>query len=158
MRNGSTSPVQVWFGDAGVWPSTGVFGTYFDSKMNKREFIKQLKETAETLKPLTESAMPGSLNWNGSTYAKSAEEKKPEPYALAWWSILTTVAELIEGQETPLSTKQIDYLNSLLFGGMGSFNDVSFDPNSVGQIAKDINDRLEKQRSALYDILRACES
>ena len=59
--------------------------------MNTREFIKQLRETAETLKPLTKSATLGSLTWNGTTYAKSNEEKKPEPYALAWWSILSTV-------------------------------------------------------------------
>jgi hypothetical protein len=119
--------------------------------MNKREFIKQLRETAETLKPLTESAMLGSLNWNGITYAKSTEEKKPEPYALAWWSILSTVAELIDAQETPLSEKQIAYLDRLLFGGMGSFNDFSL----AGKTAKSVNDRLDEQRSSLYAIFKA---
>jgi len=123
--------------------------------MNKREFIKQLKETAETLKPLRESATLGSLIWNGTKYAKSTEEKKPQPYALAWWSILSTIAELIDAQETPLSEKQTAYLNRLLFGGMGSFNDVSFDHNSVGQIAKTINDRLDEQRHALYDCFKS---
>ena len=123
--------------------------------MNKREFIKQLRETAETLKPLTESAMLRSLNWNGTTYAKGTQEKKPKPYALAWWSILSTVAELIDAQETPLSEKQIAYLNKLLFGGMGSFNDMSFDLNSVGQIAKTIKDRLNEQRRALYECFKS---
>jgi hypothetical protein len=123
----------------------------FTPIMNKSEFIKQLKETAEALKPLTESIMHGTLTWNGTKYAKTESEgKKPEPYALAWWSILSTVAELIDGQETPLSEKQIAYLDRLLFGGMGSFNDLSFDPNLVGDIAKSINDRLDKERRALY--------
>jgi hypothetical protein len=122
--------------------------------MNKHEFIKQLKETAETLKPLTESATLGSLTWNGTKYAKTEETKTPHPYALAWWSILTTAAELIDNQETPLSEKQMAYLHRLLFGGMGSFNDVSFDPNSAGHIAKIINDRLDEQRTALYNCFK----
>ena len=59
---------------------------------------------------------PGTLAWNGTKYAES-EEKKAEPYALAWWSILTTLAELIDCQETPVSEREIAYLNRLLFGG-----------------------------------------
>jgi hypothetical protein len=117
--------------------------------MNKSEFIKQLKETAEVLKPLTQSATPGGLTWDGAKYARSGE-RKPEPYALAWWSILTILAELIDRQETALSEKQIAYIDRLLFGGMGSFNDLRLDPNSFGGI----NKRLDEERQALYDTFK----
>ena len=81
--------------------------------MNTDAFINQLKEIADTLKPLTASSTLGSRVWNGNEYVKSNEEKKPDPYALAWCSILQTVAELIGGQETPISERQIAYLSRL---------------------------------------------
>ncbi len=123
--------------------------------MNKNEFIKQIRVTAMELKPLTESTARGAMTWNGSEYVKSVgEPKTPDPYALAWWFTLTAIAELIEAQETPLTVKQIAYLDNLLFGGMGSFNDLNFDPNSMGEIAGSINNRLNIQRSALYASFR----
>jgi hypothetical protein len=118
--------------------------------MNTREFTKQLREIAETLRPLTELITRETLTWDGAKYAKG-EQKKPEPHALAWWSTLSALAELIDRQETALSEKQIAYLDGLLFGGMGSLNDLSFDSNSVGDIAKTINARLDEQRHTLYD-------
>ena len=117
--------------------------------MNKIDFIKHLRSTAEALKPLTLSALSGSATWDGKNYVKSVA-KTPEPYALAWWSILGTTADLIEAQEGPLSAKQIAYLKRLLFGGMGSLNDLSFDAKSVGDGATAINEHLNRERRALF--------
>lgn len=117
--------------------------------MNKTEFIKQLRATAEELTPLTQSVAPGAMTWNGREYAKSGE-RKPDPYALAWWSSLIAIAELIEAQETPLSTKQLAYLDRLLFGGMGSLNDLSFDQESSGVSADLVNKRLDEKRRTLF--------
>ena len=118
--------------------------------MNKSEFIKQLRATAEELTPLTQSRAFGALAWNGTEYAKNDEPKILDPYALSWWAMLGTIADLAEAQETPLSEKQIKYLEGLLFGGMGSLNDLRFDPKSSGDIAETVNHRLDKQRRALY--------
>ena len=120
--------------------------------MNKIEFIKQLKTTAATLEPLTKSTSLGQKVWNGKEYAdvKAGEEKKPDPYALAWLSTLLTIAELIEGQESPLSPKQINYLDNLLFGGMGSLNDLWFDETTSDASADMVNQRLNAQRNALF--------
>ena len=121
--------------------------------MNKVEFIKQLRATAEELRPLTLASTSGSMTWNGTEYIK-CEEKRPDSYALAWWSTLVAIAELIEAQGTPLSINQIDYLDRLLFGGMGSLNDLYFDPKSIGASANLINKRLDEKREALFTIFK----
>ncbi len=118
--------------------------------MNKTEFVKQLRATAEALKPLTEAVSPGERVWNGVEYAKSSESKQLDPYALAWWSTLIAIAELIDAQEAPLSVNQIAYLDRLLFGGMGSLNDLFFDPKSIGAIADLVNKQLNENRHALF--------
>jgi hypothetical protein len=122
--------------------------------MDKTEFIKQLRLTAGILKPLTESITSGSFKWNGFEYAKvecaKEDEKEPDPHALAWQSTLITISDLIEAQQAPLSREQINYLESLLFGGMGSLSDLCLDSRRVGDIANTINDRLAVQRGVLY--------
>lgn len=129
--------------------------------MDKKRFIKELRITAEVLKPLTESVKSGSLKWNGREYAPvvctKAEEKDPNPYALAWMTNLTTIAELLEAQQTSLSKGQIVFLNSILFGGMGSLNDLQFQMKEVGNIADTINERLEIQRNDLYGSFMASD-
>lgn len=117
--------------------------------MNKTEFIKQLRATAEELSPLTQTVAPGAMAWNGAEYSKG-EKRNPDPYALAWWSSLIAIAELIEAQETPLSTKQRAYLDRLLFGGMGSLNDLSFDQRLLGASADIVNKRLDEKRRTLF--------
>lgn len=119
--------------------------------MNKERFIKELRATAVELKPLTEATSPGDLVWNGTEYAKTSESRTPHPYALCWWGMLGAIAELLEGQESPITSKQTDYLQGLLFGGMGSLNDLFFDPQANGETAKTVNDRLDKQRRILFD-------
>jgi|ERR1700683_764870 len=112
--------------------------------MNTTEFIKQLRATAEELKPLTQSALPGASTWDGKSYVKG-EGKEPDPNALAWWSILNTIADLVEAQDAPLSTKQKAYLNRVLFGGMGSLNDLYFKAGGA------INERLNEKRRSLFE-------
>ena len=94
--------------------------------MDKIAFIKQLRTTANELTPLTESGVVGALTWNGTHYAKAAESKSPDPYALCWQEMLRAVADLLEAQESSFSEKQSKYLERLLFGGMGSLNDLEF--------------------------------
>jgi hypothetical protein len=89
------------------------------------------------------SASPNSATWDGMNYVKG-EERAPDPYALAWWSILCTIAGLLEAQESPLSAKQIEYLKGVLFGGMGSLNDLCL------KDAASINQRLEESRHRLW--------
>jgi hypothetical protein len=92
--------------------------------MSKVEICCGLRAIAECLQPLTRSVAPGSAVWDGSRYVHQ-EVKSPDPYALAWWSILTTMADLIEHQECALSRNQLSHMKRLLFGGMGSLNDFS---------------------------------
>lgn len=117
--------------------------------MNKTDFVEQLRATAEQLKPLTQSASSNAPTWNGKEYVK-AGVKTPDPYALAWWSSLNAIAELLDAQETPLNDKQIAYLDGLLFGGMGSLNDLSFDPKIAGADAAVVNAQLDRHRHALF--------
>ena len=91
----------------------------------------------------------GALSWNGEKYA-SQQQKAPEPHALAWQSTLNAVAEMIDRQDAPLSEKQLAYLDRLLFGGMGSLNDLQFNEKAGGDIAKMVNGGLDRQRRALY--------
>ncbi len=118
--------------------------------MNRIAFIKQLRATANELTPLAQTAAAGTLVWNGTEYSKSHDSKNPDPYALSWQAMLGAIADLIEAQESPLTEKQMTYLEHLLFGGMGSLNDLNFDPKATGDLARTVNDRLRRQKQALY--------
>ncbi len=67
------------------------------------------------------------------------------PAALAWLVKLTTMAALIDAQESPLGARQVAYLKSQLLGGMGSLSDLWFDSKILGDVARDLNARLEKE-------------
>jgi hypothetical protein len=123
--------------------------------MNKAEFVKQLRDTAAEIKPLTQAVAPGAAIWNGTEYVKK-ERREPDPYALSWWSILRTMADLIEAQESAVSSKQIAYIERTLFGGMGSLNDLYFDPRTLGPAAKTVNERLDQKRHVLFDTFKDC--
>jgi hypothetical protein len=118
--------------------------------MNKTALIKQLREAAEILEPLTRSPHPAARVWNGATWAKpDANAKSADPYALAWWMALRTIASLLEAQDSPISSQQISYLHKELFGGMGSFNDLSF------PTADSINIQLRAKRQELYSSFKS---
>lgn len=116
----------------------------------KDEFIKQLRAAVRDLAPLTSAAPTGAAIWDGIRYTKGSAAS-PDPFALAWSSTLGTIADLIEAQESPLSLRQIDYLRRVLFGGMGSLNDLFFDPKSLGSVATAINEGFSQRRSALFE-------
>ena len=118
--------------------------------MDKGRFIRALRSAADELKPLTQSALAGSATWDGTQFAKTGA-RAPDPYALAWWSVLRTVADLVEAQEAPLDESQIAYLRRLLFGGMGSLNDLAFDRNVTGVVADAINEGLNRKRQLLFE-------
>src|SRR5277367_5840705 len=92
----------------------------------KTDFVASLRATAATLEPLTKGM--------------------PNPYALAWWANLRTIASMIEAQEAMLSAAQIAYLKRELFGGMGSLNDLWFSQTD----APGVNERLDQARHDLF--------
>jgi hypothetical protein len=67
-----------------------------------------------------------------------------------WFATLTAIEALIAGQDSPLTERQRAYLQTLLFGGMGSLQDVFFDPKSLGEAAVVINKKLKEQVSELF--------
>jgi hypothetical protein len=75
----------------------------------------------------------------------------PEPYALAWWSKLQSIAAMIETQGSDVTAAQISYLKKELFGGMGSLNDLWFDMPGI-------NENLSRAREKLFCDLSALES
>jgi hypothetical protein len=70
------------------------------------------------------------MSWDGKAYVTS-RPKTPDPYCLAWWLTLNTIADLLEAQTEPPNVRQIEYLEHLLFGGMGSFNDLYLDEDKT---------------------------
>jgi hypothetical protein len=121
--------------------------------MNRAEFVNHLRATAAAIKPLTESTPPGAKTWDGKQYS-SATVKYADPYALSWWSTLSVIAALIEAQDCPVSEAQRSYLDRTLFGGMGSLNDLYFDPRALGALADTVNRSLDERRRELYAIFR----
>lgn len=122
--------------------------------MNKIELVQQLRATAAALKPLTESVPSGAAKWDGTEYVSGAE-RRPDPYALSWWSMLSAMASLMEAQDGPISEAQLDYLKTTLLGGMGSLNDLYFDTGTLGAIADSVNAALDKRRRELHAALAA---
>lgn len=110
------------------------------SKMKTADFIKKIRETAAVLEPLTQSVPAGAAAWNGSEYVKG-EAKSADPQALAWWAMLGAIANLLEAQNSPLSSEQVAYLEKTLFGGAGSLNDLFFD-SRVWSGAASVNSSL----------------
>lgn len=119
--------------------------------MNKHELIEGLRNLAEELKPFTQEVRTGSRVWNGTAYVQTAP-RQADPYALMWWGMLTTIAELLEAQESPPSEKEVVLLRQKLFGGMGSFSDYCIDAIRFGDAAKSANQRLSEKRTALFRI------
>jgi len=116
-------------------------------------FIAALRSIADELKPFIESSSTGSLSWNGTAYVKG-KDKSADPGALAWWSSLNTIADLLEAQESTLSAKQYDYLNRVLFGGMGSLNDFWLNKDTLGEEAQDANNRIREKTTKLFGLFK----
>jgi len=121
--------------------------------MNKAEFVRQLRATAAAMKPLTESTSSEAMTWDGQQYAKGVE-KHLDPYALSWWSTLNAIAALLEAQNSRVTELQLSYLEKTLFSGMGSLNDLYFDPKALGALADSVNTSLDQGRRELYATFR----
>jgi hypothetical protein len=122
------------------------------------KFIALLEDVATVLGTFSESPPVGAstLVWDGTAYVPAAEaEDRPfDPSAAKWWATFITVVALLAGQSCPLSEKQREYLNRLLFGGMGSFNDFWLD-EELGSAAVKANQRLERLRDRLFNEFKA---
>lgn len=123
--------------------------------MQKTTLVNYLRSIARDLEPLTQAATPGDKGWDGKEYRRVTSEMHPDPYALAWWSKLNTLADMIDYQDSELSPKQLSYLQRALFGGMGSLNDLWFDERQFGQIAREINNKLSYSREALFSAFKS---
>src|SRR6266542_2228802 len=120
--------------------------------------VSMLREIAAELKPfagIVPESPPGTLVWDGETYAKAGKPRPSEAVALAWWTTLKTAADLLEAQESPLSSRQISYLQGELFGGMGSLQDFSLDPNRLGSKAIEANERVAQRLRSLFSHLES---
>jgi hypothetical protein len=124
------------------------------SLVNKPAFVGQLRKTAEILKPFINPPSPGAKHWNGTGYVEG-DPGQFEPQALAWWSTLTAIAEMIDHQGAPLNEKQTSYLDGLLFGGMGSLNDLSISSKPIGKSAESVDKQLDRQRQLLFASFQA---
>lgn len=123
--------------------------------MNIKIFTDEIRSIASELKPFITSSNKNSLIWNGDKYVKTDKEKTPDPYALAWWTKLNTIADLLDAQETAINKRQFKYLESVLFGGMGSLNDFYISEKNLGEKAKIIKQRLDEKRANLFKIFQS---
>jgi hypothetical protein len=120
------------------------------SKTLHKLFIKQLKDVAAEIEPLTRDVTSDTALWNGAQWATGNTPSEPDLVAVSWWSFLVMMAGLLEAQDTPLSLKQTTFMRRQLFGSMGSLTDVSFDARRLGPRAYEINSRLAQKRETLY--------
>ena len=120
--------------------------------MKDKEFIEELRNTAEVLKPFVRAFEKGSLRWDGTAYVKVEEETKPDPYALAWWSALNTMVGLLEGQGSKITEEQKEFIRRELCGGMGSFSDFRLDASDWKEAEK-ANKELAAARLRLSELL-----
>lgn len=120
--------------------------------MDKIDFIAGLRAAAAELQPFTKDVQSGGRIWNGTAYIQSAP-KQADSYALAWWSVLMEIADLLETQDAALSLNQAEHLRRKLFGGMGSFADYCVDTTQWGDAAKIANQRLNEIRTGLFQNL-----
>src|SRR5215469_5660525 len=118
--------------------------------MNKVALVKGLRATADELRPLARSIGRNTAVWDGATWVKGLPQQEPSPYAVGWLRTLTTLADILELQEAPLSERQIGYIKEMLFGGMGSLSDLKFDWRKFGTAARTVNKRLSERTEELY--------
>jgi hypothetical protein len=90
------------------------------------------------------------LGWDGKAYRPSTIG--PSDVVLAkWWGMITALAGILGSQETALTAEQKWYLDRLLFGGMGSLNDLVLDERILGPEAGPANCEFNRLRIELFD-------
>ena len=118
--------------------------------MNKARFVNLLDQISRELVRYSVARLPGDEIWDGERFVKVRQLGEADLAALLWYQKITTISTLIGGQESSVSEKQSEYLNRLLFGGMMSLNDLSFDEEKLGTYAAGLNDRLGELRTQLF--------
>src|SRR5689334_17376714 len=108
-------------------------------------FVESLRRVSLVLSQFAEIQDAGTLQWDGQAYV-AASPNQFDPYAAKWWAMLTAIEKMIEGQSSSLSAKQKEYLDRLLFGGMGSLNDFALDQRRIGTKATQANEELNRLR------------
>jgi hypothetical protein len=117
-------------------------------------FVSQLKDTAKFLLPHIDDRKKGQKIWNGQRYDEyRGEEFKADSSARLWYHTLTVLAEMIERQESNVTTRQSEFIDRLLFGGMSSFNDYYLS-TAFQQDVTDANQMLDAMRKSLYAIFK----
>lgn len=115
-------------------------------------FVSLLEAVATALARFSDPAPASARKWDGTAYVPAGVSAF-DPYAAKWWGIFTTLAGLLAGQEA-LSERQKAYLDRLLFGGMGSFNDFVLDEARLGSTAAQTNQELGTLRKKLFEEFR----
>lgn len=123
----------------------------------KDALVQQLRATAEPLKPLLNDVSPGTLTWNGATYAPAAVARVSDPTARLWWGCLVMVAALLEVQAEEMSMPQIELLEREFVGGLASMPD---DPSAIGGSipgASAVRVAFLKETPTLLEVLERCK-
>src|ERR1017187_3707252 len=118
--------------------------------MNKARFVNLLDQISRELVRYSVARLPGDEIWNGERFVKVRQFGEADLAALLWYEKITTISTLIGGQESSVSEKQSEYLKRLLFGGMMSLNDLSFNEEKLGTYAAGLNYRLSELRTQLF--------
>lgn len=102
----------------------------------------------------SETRPAGALTWDGVAYKPTKVGKTGDLHAAKWWAILSTMAELLALQKTPLTEEQRGYLLHRLCGDMGSFSDfVLAEAQHAG--AKEANAKLSLIRARMFEVLQS---
>jgi hypothetical protein len=118
-------------------------------------YSQALRATANMLRPFISEHRAGTRIWDGVTHRRADQSRRVDPYALAWWSILKTMADLIERQNCELTKEQRDYVEHQRFGGTGSLLDFSLDVSSYGREGEQADKKLVKAGESLSVILKS---
>ncbi|MEK7747506.1 MAG: hypothetical protein AAB300_00295 [Nitrospirota bacterium] len=120
-----------------------------------KTLIDALRAASSILAPFSDPSSGLGLRWNGTAYVP-ATSREADTYAAKWWMALVVVTEMLNVQDGPLTTAQKKYLEKLLCGGMGSFNDFFLDEDQWGEAGSAANAALNSARSNIYSAL--CEA
>lgn len=116
--------------------------------------VTLLREGAAVLFEYSETRAAGVLTWDGTAYKPAKVGKTGDLQAAKWWAILSTLAEFLALQKTPLTEEQRGYLLHRLCGGMGSFNDfILSEASNVG--AHQANAKLSQIRARMLELLQS---
>ncbi|HOE72671.1 MAG TPA: hypothetical protein PK972_07265 [Deltaproteobacteria bacterium] len=119
---------------------------------NVKQIVDCMRKLGSELQPFTQETLPGTKTWSGSEYVQ-AEQRSLDPYALMWWGIITTLADILEIQGESITKEQLEYLRKKVLGGMGSFQDFQINEKQFGSLAKDANGRLQLILSSLFNLI-----